>query len=350
MRITREGQAFLAYIGDEADDPDVLLRWRSGDLFGMAGDIPAMDRWLNRSFRSIKRKVSGFPASPVTEVVKTPWPTAATNQFLVWGHRIDFDQSMLLEDKVASLIADFDAHESETELAKRRYGVVRQNVGFGELPAVVGIWVGVPVAVTTQGSQELPEIDLFKDWSQFDQMYFDTLARLPAWVDDGQAPNLILAEKTALSPIQINVPPKLNDVTRVSPVSKVFAGHVLALDNLDLCEPELRRHAGNQSLARVFSNITDGVRSFGYGKSLTIVYGMLVGYRDAVSGNVIVQRRVSDLRLEKMDDLFRRARKENRLVFGHQDMSEYGFWLVSPSGVVTAVDPDNDPDGRIVYV
>ena len=61
-RLTPSGARFLDIIGDSAADPDVLLRWRTPDgLIGSPADIQAMDRWLYRNFRAVKRRVQHLP-------------------------------------------------------------------------------------------------------------------------------------------------------------------------------------------------------------------------------------------------------------------------------------------------
>jgi hypothetical protein len=84
------GEKFLQLIGSEANDPDVLLRWRKPDgRLGAAEDIPAMDRWLNRVFRSIKRKVAKMenPKFPDEEEFRMCYYTGSTE---IWGAHMNF--------------------------------------------------------------------------------------------------------------------------------------------------------------------------------------------------------------------------------------------------------------------
>ena len=59
--INKMGKLFFETIGSSLEDIDVLLRWRKPDgrICGPE-DIQATDRWLNKNFREVKRKVSGL--------------------------------------------------------------------------------------------------------------------------------------------------------------------------------------------------------------------------------------------------------------------------------------------------
>lgn len=59
--ITHMGKEYLRILGPGIVDPDMLLRWRKGDLLGEDADGPAMDRWLKNAFRQVKRRVAGLP-------------------------------------------------------------------------------------------------------------------------------------------------------------------------------------------------------------------------------------------------------------------------------------------------
>lgn len=350
IRITPMGEAFLDLIGYEAEDSDVLLRWRNGELLGKPEDVPAMDRWLNRSFRSIKRRVSSFPASPVTEHVEAPWPAAATKRLYVFGHRTDFSPTELLRDDVRAFLTWVEEHENTNDPINQRFGVVRHGMGFGEPSHAIGVWAGVPVAVLSRSTQKLAEIDLFADWSQFRAMYDGITSQLPAWINREAAPSLIDANATADDQVDLNIPPKLKKTPTRIPGNRVYLGYVLTLDDLDKCTPDLREYAMLQSLSRGFSSITDGVNTFGYGKSITFVYGSLVGYHDASTDKIFVQTDISPARTARMENNLQDWRTDIPLVFDHPDISDFGYWLVTPSGKVSALNPTDREDPRIVCI
>jgi hypothetical protein len=348
VRITPRGSKFLKLIGEQANDPDVLVRWRSDQLLGKPSDVPAMDRWLNATFRAVKRNVAKLPASPIAEVVDVPWPPAASNELYVWGSRIDLSQ-IPASEQLVKLLDELDAYEASTDLPSRRFGMIREHIGFGQPSKRVGIWVGVPVVVTGSRHQKLAEVDLLKDWTLHSQMFEAAKALLPQWLNIGDAQGLIAAGKTTIPVSDINVPDKTEGFDRDFGGTKVFLGHVLVLPELEKCEVEVKRYAGCQSMARFFGTNTDGVWSFGYGNSVTFVYGILCGFQSP-SGRTLIQKAICKDRLEHAEKLVEGVRKDWPKVFKSGALSEQKYWSVSPSGLVNAIDLSGVEDTGIVLI
>ena len=349
VRITAAGERFLDLIGDAADDQDVLLRWRSNDLFGLPGDVRAMDRWLNTSFRAIKRRVANLPASPLAELVDVPWPPSASNVMHVWGRCIKLDGENF-DEKAALLIQELSAYEAVTELKDRRFGIIHHHIGFGEPPLVKGIWVGVPVAITRPGSQAVAEVDLLKDWTSFGPIYDLAKAQLPDWLDLGDAEGLTNAGLTAMEVVNLHVPDKTHGFDATFPGTKVFFGKVFVIEDVAKCDQETRRYAGMQSMGRFLSSHTDGLWSFMCGRSVTFAYGALVGFNEKQSDKIFVQRALCSERSRAVTQLLNRLQDDWPAVFEQDVLSELGYWMITPSGSVEKIDPFAGADPRMALI
>lgn len=149
LLLTKKGRDFLHIVGTSLDDPDVLLRWRDPESGAWPDDaVPAIDRWLHRAFRAVKRRVSGLPSSPKVEI--PPLPRARyedTRHRVIYGAIKRIPKAMLSTPDVARRIAEIEALTSSLPFKDRRFGIGRSSrcMGYDDTPFI--FWAGVPVAI-----------------------------------------------------------------------------------------------------------------------------------------------------------------------------------------------------------
>ncbi|NTF18145.1 hypothetical protein G6L37_06980 [Agrobacterium rubi] len=149
LRLTSIGARFLDLIGPSLDDPDVFLRWIDPDTgFWAASAIPAIDRWLHKAFRAVKRRVSGLPAAPVVEMPKTVWPEWSERRFQVVHGRVKrISRKMLGDPRISEMIRQIDDASRALAFRERRFGIGRDSscLGYDDTPFI--FWAGAPVGV-----------------------------------------------------------------------------------------------------------------------------------------------------------------------------------------------------------
>jgi hypothetical protein len=342
VALTALGDRYLELMGDEADDPDVLLRWRTADgRLGAPEDVPAMDRWLNRAFRAIKRKVNGLSASPPTEAVEHAWPPAPKNVIHARGYSIPLSAEMLSDPDVDALLQEFARHEDANELRKRECGIIRAHRGFGELGAAKGLWIGIPLGVYDTSQQTLAKLDALRDWRSFDERVSGLRARLAEtklapWLTG--APSVIDAGRTADEHVVFTEPGILAEPDSDAPVSVVIKGIVLPIEDLRNETHELRQLVGLQRLGASVVKITDGVRVTGSGSKVAVSWGMLAGRLNHKTNEFVLQTTFNSRRSSGVERVGRLA-PLMALARDHPNLSKDGYWMISPDGSVTEIHP-----------
>lgn len=342
IALTALGHRFLELIGDEADDPDVLLRWRTADgRLGAPVDVPAMDRWLNRAFRSIKRKVNGLSSSPPTEAVDHPWPAAPTNVVYARGYSIPLSTEMLADPAMDGLLQEFSLHEAANEMSNRDCGIVRSHIGYGDPGIPEALWIGMPLGVYDSDQQSLAKLDAFRDWQAFDERVRGLASRfsetrLGSWLAGD--PSVIEAGRTAEEHVVFAEPGVLCEPDPDAPVSIVIKGIVLAIDDLRNETHELRQLIGLQRLGASVVKVTDGVRVTGSGSKVAVSWGMLAGRLNHKTNELVLQtkfhpRRSSGVGVGRKAPLLAMALDHPRLL-------NDGYWMISPDGSVTEIHPE----------
>jgi hypothetical protein len=147
--LTARGRRFLELVGSSLDDPDMLLRWRTVDgRLGEDADIPAMDRWLNRAFRAVKRRVSALPATLSADAAPAdakPEADASWKERLLCGCTLDLTEDDLSDPEVEEAVAELEA--SDAQWPDARVGIER----IPQVPGGVRVWCGVPIGVFFRG-------------------------------------------------------------------------------------------------------------------------------------------------------------------------------------------------------
>jgi hypothetical protein len=341
VALTGLGDRYLKLMGDEADDPDVLLRWRTADgRLGAPEDVPAMDRWLNRAFRAIKRRVNGLSASPPTEAVEHPWPPTAKNVVYARGYSVPLSSEMLADPTIEALLQEFSRHETASDLRSRERGIIHGRLGFGDPAAVEGLWIGVPLGIYDTNKQTLARLDALRDWRAFDERIAALAARfsetkLAPWLSG--EPSVIEAGRTADEHVVFTEPGVLAEPDPDAPVSLVIKGIVLPIEDLRNETHELRQLLGLQRLGASVVKITDGVRVTGSGSKVTVSWGLLAGRLNHKTNEFVLQTtfnsgRSSGAAAGRAGPLLAMALDDPRL-------SKDGYWMISPDGSVTEIHP-----------
>lgn len=153
LRLTRKGFRLLELLGPALDDPDVLLRWRDANTGGWKRDaIPAIDRWMNRAFRSVKRQVANLSPAPVIERDVSHWCDAPQGRPVVCGFFKRIDKTRLSEDGFLERVVAVEAASLAQPFAERRFGILRDTLTIDNDDVPIAFWVGVPIGVFTLGA------------------------------------------------------------------------------------------------------------------------------------------------------------------------------------------------------
>jgi hypothetical protein len=174
--LTRRGRRFLELIGRRATcDLDVMLRWRTADgRLGSPGDVPAMDRWLNRVFRSVKRHVAGLPASPFTETQAAPWREFGRNAKVVRGWVAHLDQAAMEDGSVRDAVARLVVETGGKDWRTANVWVEERYLGIAARRKTYSVWAGVPLGIF--GETRSPRAESYP-WNRVDFAPIDEVAR-----------------------------------------------------------------------------------------------------------------------------------------------------------------------------
>jgi hypothetical protein len=148
LRLTPKGFRLLELLGPALDDPDVLLRWRDANTGGWKRDaIPAIDRWLNRAFRAVKRQVAGLAPAPVIERDVSHWESPPEGRPVVHGFLKRIDKARLGEGGFRERVEAVEAASLAQPFANRRFGILRDTVTMDNEDVPIAFWVGVPMGI-----------------------------------------------------------------------------------------------------------------------------------------------------------------------------------------------------------
>lgn len=148
MRITEKGLRFLELLGPGLDDPDVMLRWRDPNTGRWRRDaIPAIDRWLNRAFRSVKRHVASLPPAPIVEHPVQGWTSSPEGRQVIHGMFKRIPREKLQDETFMASVLETEKASLRVPFKDRRFGIGRNSltVGYDDVPFI--FWVGVPVGI-----------------------------------------------------------------------------------------------------------------------------------------------------------------------------------------------------------
>jgi hypothetical protein len=346
--ITPLGGRFLDLLGRQGHDPDMPLRWRTVDgRFGAPEDIPAMDRWLNRTFRGLKRATARLPASPPTEETETKWPRVGENRVLVRGYMASLDTSKLEAPVVQALIAEFTKHESVTPLKDRRFGVVRSDVGFGQEEQVLGLWIGIPLAIQFLYVGDVFKLDYLKDWSLIDEEAMRWKETHPLFPSAHDLPETIQIGRTSQAQETFVVPPEAAVLEKDAAFSIVVKGRIFQIDEAACENAFVKRHF--QRYRRGVRQLmpSDGVRITGERGGMHVLsLGLMAGRLDHGTGRLTVQTRFSPVRLDHISWLAGCMESEGEFPFDRPGLSKDSYWLISADGSFRELSEDEVAQAR----
>jgi hypothetical protein len=148
LRLTTKGFRLLELLGPHLDDPDVLLRWRDPASGGWRKNaIPSIDRWMNRVFRGVKRRMASLPPAPVIEREVSGWKNSPGGRPVIHGFFKRIDKTRLSDGEFTKRIEAVEAASLAQPFEMRRFGIVRDSLGIGNEDLPIAFWVGVPIGI-----------------------------------------------------------------------------------------------------------------------------------------------------------------------------------------------------------
>ncbi|MBY3432884.1 ATP-binding protein [Rhizobium laguerreae] len=350
--ITDVGIRFLDLIGPDSEDVDLPLRWRTdAGEWGSADDVPAMDRWLNRTFRSVKRRVSTLPAAPFSDrPYATPEERDHENRIVIRGVIIPIDDEHTRDPAIAAEIARIGRGVPIS--ADSRHGILMDPPRLGCEPRIRAIWAGVPLGVFSTADVYQQRVDIFRDMDPIDAQVATAISLLPdalrlaPFVNRVGTRDLVGTTEPCARFIE---PPNQMEVNEGDRTADVVHGQVLVVRDLAKAHVDLRRQAAIHRHMKSMreEGQTDGLRIYGDCEtSATFAYGILIG-RNNLSTGKSTERRL--LKGAYFMDHMKRAKKdlaELHAFFDHPETSVEGNWVIDPEG--TIVDPEPTPPQEVV--
>ena len=332
--LTSRGRRYAAIIAPALEDPDVLLRWRTDDgLLCSIADVPAVDRWMNRAFRKLKRAVASLPASPVVEEGEQPWPRCRTNVLLVRGYRVDVTEEMLADSGFADEVTRIEALQASKPFSEWREGVVRRPVGFGVTGQVEHLWFGHPLAVCADPHKDIARYELLADFKQLDSEI--AALKIPHWVTAGAVIKTLAFDEPHREEAMFYAPRRL--IVEDEFTCPIVFGQVLRLP-LPIVDGEIREFFKLQDLGAAFvGKNVDGIRTFGRGPAAkygSVSVGIQVGAYDLRRGEGMMDTSVCDRRTENLERAFGgyRSKQQMDCILGNPELSAPGCWIMLPDG------------------
>ncbi len=180
-RLTAQGREMIDLLGPEIDDADILLRWRTPDgRICTETDIPQADRWIQRKFRALKRRVARLPASPFGEPDVT-LPTRPEFRSVIRGSYADIT-SFPIEQRF-EICARIEALQNGVPANECRAGIVYDRMAMSPFDCPLGVWVGLPLT-----SIKLDQEMAWNEYANMDTRDSDAEVRkilqsLPDWME-----------------------------------------------------------------------------------------------------------------------------------------------------------------------
>lgn len=340
--LSGKGRAYLELLGPALSDPDVLLRWRTEDgLFCTMEDVPSVDRWLNRAFRKVKRAVAGLPASPVTEETEEKWPEMKPHVLLVRGRKVAVTEEMMLDPAFAAEVERIEREQPAQVSGQQRFGVVRDDLGYGAGGSVKAIWAGFPLAVVGDRYKDIACYELFADWEETDASI--SKLELPACFSGGTGGIETLAFEAPYSATETFLEPKRCEVDEDTAWPVVY-GRSLQIA-LPIRNEDLERTVRFQRMgAGLMGRQPDGARVHGSrkgGRVCSVSIGVQVGAFDQKTSSLVLETSWCRMRSDLVGRMFRKRGPDEPMqaVLGHPDLSPEGYWMMRPDGVAVDLTP-----------
>jgi hypothetical protein len=148
FRLTPMGKRLLDVLGPSLNDPDIFLRWRDAATGHWRSDaIPAIDRWINRAFRAVKRRVAGLPSAPVIERPVPDWDTPGDGREVIFGRFKRIDKTQLSDTAFKNLVEHVESLSRSVSFKDREFGISRDTLTVDGDDTPYLFWVGVPIGI-----------------------------------------------------------------------------------------------------------------------------------------------------------------------------------------------------------
>lgn len=339
------GLKFLDIMGAETEDPDVLLRWRTktGEI-GASKDMDAMDAWLARAFGAAKQRVESFVDEMKLYDDPNYFENARYSQKLsVMGVLVSIDEGDLAEPSLAAEIARIGDTEASMPLSHRHYGIVRDPARMGVESRITGIWIGVPLSVTS-GSPFDRETGWLRNLDAERREAQQVIEAAAQTLRDRMAektPHLMHGIPITAEAGKLRKLPWALEVAEGEQLRPIFLGVTSTVDRTAPVSRGVRRRLSSRSFSQLPEpDVYDGINDF-IGKDtnlFTVTCGHFVGLYNDTTGAHLIERELS---LERTKEFDRRkgAILANLKAFFAVQKSDYGYWAVLKDGSTRRIRP-----------
>lgn len=341
LLLSKVGVRFLEMLGPDLDDEDVLLRWRPlGKRLGSPDDIPAMDRWLNRAFRSVKRRVSSLPSTPFIENGGEDIEVNGNpGNLMVRGLVIPVLPDDLKSPEIADFVNSLKASEGSILDRDRRCGIVMSPDCLGKSREILGVWTGIPLGVFDRADIYQKRVDLFRDMTAIDENSLAARSLLPKALSErvskAKPRTLQVGEISAPFERFVDLPSALP--SDAGPIRDIVQGRVIELSELSSAPSDIRPLLEGMKRFReaLKAQETDGLRVYGDLDGKFIVsFGFLCGQETEDSTNRFMRRILPRSYIKNF------AQRQEQFWKVHPDFgrdartSVEGFWSIALDGSV----------------
>jgi hypothetical protein len=342
------GTRFLEVIGSEMDDPDVLLRWRTpaGEIGG-TGDVPAMDRWLNRGFRAMKRRVASIKErlETLNDDGSIPEGSFDSNAMSIFGAYVELEDKDFADPVIAAELVKISKMTQPAEFKDTRCGVVFDAARMDGTTPAIGVWFGVPLAVKNRGDELSKEPGWLRDKSSILEAATNALKNAPVCFrrkfhhENVEVVNGIPTSMKRATFVNLPWVVGRSGTERLSMIIKGVVGTVDAAGELP--EGTRRFLAMNYSVTRNESEYQDGFHHVGTAGGMnSIGCGLFVGLLNEATGEWHIDPEVSQRRVDRSHDRRQFLLLSAYPVF-HIDTSEDGYWAILSDGTVRKMEGTN---------
>lgn len=340
------GVRFLEIIGSEMEDPDALLRWRSatGEL-GKPDDIKAMDRWLNRGFRAMKRRVASFQdkLSLLSEEGRIETDNKRDRYLSVFGTYIPLDAADFSDLAVVADLVAIAKAEVPEDFKDARCGIVYDHARLDHAAQAIGVWYGVPLAARTGDVMRAWEPGWLKDMSAIEEEARRALALMPESLlgrSIGTVPEVVHGLPTLEEGNYMPLLPWAVASSATDTLSIIVKGVVSTLDQTRDLPLGTRRylsipnHRKRGSDPFYFGGLYWTGKESGF---KTVACGLYVGILNETTDRWHINPRVSKQRLEAFEEQ-RSSLMANAHPCFHLNLSGEGYWALLADGTARKID------------
>jgi hypothetical protein len=340
--LTRFALSFLDLIGDDLEDPDCLLRWR-GDRY----DVQASDRWLNRKFRHLKRRIAGMPSSLTrdSEIPHGRGRRDGSFECVAYVEEVQLSDEDLQDAEVLAALDLLDPGKMPFE--ESRNGLIFREQRVVPDPRPKSFWVGIPLQTCLRGLWDYRRILKFSDPSGLVAEAELEIAKLPAALRDLCTGRLRLLsagradDRNTMKGKIFRELPLVMEGARMDELSWIVRGrcvtHVGSTDDMPMGMGIDFDHFGHPFV----DSFSAGIEGRGPRKGTRTLW---LGHRFGILDRATGRRWLQDLSDPEIANVvareFEGARHMGSLLELHPEITEDGIWVVHPDGTREAFSED----------